>query len=236
MEESLKSTLDGLASKEVLGYEVGSIDSDSSRAEKCKGLEHNISSEMGDMDRENRTSGVMLEENLPPESAQITSDRSSELDDMSTGDHNLKQSCDISSEYPTEESVVDSSNVGLVEDQESGNVGVKYEGDLKELTESTPTDNTLDDSGDFPGISSVVETVTAEVSPPTTPVQREEDVTAESWRTKRRHVFVLSEAGKPIYSRHGNEEALSSTMGVMMALVSFVQSGNNSIRSIHSGR
>lgn len=65
---------------------------------------------------------------------------------------------------------------------------------------------------------------------------RDEDVTAESWRQHRKHVFVLSEAGKPIYSRYGSEEALSSTMGVMMALVSFVQSGDNIIRSVYSGK
>lgn len=64
---------------------------------------------------------------------------------------------------------------------------------------------------------------------------RDEDVTADSWRQHRKHVFVLSEAGKPIYSRYGSEEALSSTMGVMMALVSFVQSGENIIRSVYSG-
>ncbi|XP_026791343.1 vacuolar fusion protein MON1 homolog B [Pangasianodon hypophthalmus] len=62
----------------------------------------------------------------------------------------------------------------------------------------------------------------------------DEDVTAESWRQHRKHVFVLSEAGKPIYSRYGSEEALSSTMGVMMALVSFIQSGDNIIRSVYS--
>lgn len=64
---------------------------------------------------------------------------------------------------------------------------------------------------------------------------RDEDVMADSWRQHRKHVFVLSEAGKPIYSRYGSEEALSSTMGVMMALVSFVQSGDNIIRSVYSG-
>lgn len=63
----------------------------------------------------------------------------------------------------------------------------------------------------------------------------DEDVTAEGWRQHRKHVFVLSEAGKPIYSRYGSEEALSSTMGVMMALVSFIQSGDNVIRSVYSG-
>uniref|UniRef100_A0A8B9FQD2 Vacuolar fusion protein MON1 homolog n=1 Tax=Amazona collaria TaxID=241587 RepID=A0A8B9FQD2_9PSIT len=62
----------------------------------------------------------------------------------------------------------------------------------------------------------------------------EEDVTAAGWRGRRKHVFVLSEAGKPIYSRHGNEEALAATMGVMMALVSFIQSGGNAIRAICS--
>ena len=73
----------------------------------------------------------------------------------------------------------------------------------------------------------------AEEAPPLS--HRDEDVTAESWRQHRKHVFVLSEAGKPIYSRYGSEEALSSTMGVMMALVSFVQSGDNMIRSVYSG-
>ncbi|XP_063072084.1 vacuolar fusion protein MON1 homolog B [Engraulis encrasicolus] len=70
-------------------------------------------------------------------------------------------------------------------------------------------------------------------SPPPPGSHRDEDVTSEAWRAHRKHVFVLSEAGKPIYSRYGSEEALSSTMGVMMALVSFVQSGDNTIRSIH---
>ncbi|KAL1270267.1 hypothetical protein QQF64_032556 [Cirrhinus molitorella] len=63
---------------------------------------------------------------------------------------------------------------------------------------------------------------------------RNEDIMSENWRQHRKHVFVLSEAGKPIYSRYGNEEALSSTMGVMMALVSFVQAGGNMIQSIFS--
>lgn len=65
-------------------------------------------------------------------------------------------------------------------------------------------------------------------------VEVQEEVTEEAWRRRRKHVFVLSEAGKPIYSRYGSEEALSSFMGVMMALVSFVQSGGNVIRSVYS--
>ncbi|XP_054641051.1 vacuolar fusion protein MON1 homolog A isoform X1 [Dunckerocampus dactyliophorus] len=63
---------------------------------------------------------------------------------------------------------------------------------------------------------------------------KEEDVSSEAWRSHKKHMFVLSEAGKPIYTRYGTEEALSSTMGVMMALVSFVDAEKNIIRSIHA--
>lgn len=65
---------------------------------------------------------------------------------------------------------------------------------------------------------------------------KEEDVSSEAWRSHKKHVFVLSEAGKPIYTRYGTEEALSSTMGVMMALVSFVEADKNIIRSIRAGQ
>ena len=65
---------------------------------------------------------------------------------------------------------------------------------------------------------------------------KDEDISSEAWRSHRKHVFVLSEAGKPIYSRYGTEEALSSTMGVMMALVSVLEADKNIIRSIHAGQ
>ncbi|XP_042556848.1 vacuolar fusion protein MON1 homolog B [Dipodomys spectabilis] len=60
------------------------------------------------------------------------------------------------------------------------------------------------------------------------------DPSDEDWRCQRKHVFVLSEAGKPIYSRYGSVEALSATMGVMTALVSFVQSAGDAIRVIYA--
>ncbi|XP_016327913.1 protein SAND-like isoform X1 [Sinocyclocheilus anshuiensis] len=63
---------------------------------------------------------------------------------------------------------------------------------------------------------------------------KQEDVTSERWRSHRKHMFVLSEAGKPIYTRYGTEEALSSIMGVMMLLMSFVEDKKNIIRSIHA--
>lgn len=108
----------------------------------------------------------------------------------------------------------------------------------KDVSDSTSTDNTWEDSSEFHRQMVIGDGPSGEeeaVIQSRLATYRDEDVTAESWRAHRKHVFILSEAGKPIYSRYGNEEALSSTMGVMMALVSFIQSGDNSIRSIYSG-
>ncbi|XP_018328739.1 vacuolar fusion protein MON1 homolog A [Agrilus planipennis] len=55
------------------------------------------------------------------------------------------------------------------------------------------------------------------------------------WLGKSKHIFVLSSAGKPIYSRYGNEDKFASYFGVMQALVSFVQADNDSLKSIHVG-
>ncbi|KAK9732386.1 Third Longin domain of FUZ, MON1 and HPS1 [Popillia japonica] len=57
----------------------------------------------------------------------------------------------------------------------------------------------------------------------------------KEWLSKKKHIFVLSSAGKPIYSRYGNEDKLATLYGVMQALVSFVQDQNDSIQSIHAG-
>ena len=49
------------------------------------------------------------------------------------------------------------------------------------------------------------------------------DPSNPAWAKHEKHVFILSLAGKPIYSRYGNEDKLASIMGVMQALVSFVE-------------
>lgn len=55
-----------------------------------------------------------------------------------------------------------------------------------------------------------------------------------NWLNKKLHVFILSLAGKPIYSLHGNEDKLATLFGVMQALVSVVQSNQDTIMSIHA--
>ncbi|XP_058803060.1 vacuolar fusion protein MON1 homolog A [Phymastichus coffea] len=54
------------------------------------------------------------------------------------------------------------------------------------------------------------------------------------WLAQKKHIFVLSQAGKPIYSRYSSEDKLVTVMGVMQALVSFVQANNDMIRSVHA--
>ncbi|CAH8452634.1 unnamed protein product [Schistosoma intercalatum] len=54
------------------------------------------------------------------------------------------------------------------------------------------------------------------------------------WTNDLLHVFVLSEAGKPIYSRYGNESDLSSVMSVMQALVSFVANSGDELQLINT--
>lgn len=56
----------------------------------------------------------------------------------------------------------------------------------------------------------------------------------QEWLNEREHVFVISSAGKPIYSLHGNEDKLATLCGVMQALVSVVHANQDTIMSIHA--
>lgn len=54
------------------------------------------------------------------------------------------------------------------------------------------------------------------------------------WLNQREHFFVLSSAGKPIYSLHGVEDKLATLCGVIQALVSVVQESQDIIMSINA--
>lgn len=71
---------------------------------------------------------------------------------------------------------------------------------------------------------------------PEPPSENSEDLLdVPDWQNKDKHVFILSTSGKPIYSRFGSEDKLVTVFGVMQALVSFVQSSNDTIRAINAG-
>jgi len=70
------------------------------------------------------------------------------------------------------------------------------------------------------------------------PSEDEEGLSEEEllmrWRVKKKHFFILSAAGKPIYSRHGTESIISSYMGVLQAIISFYADTSDALQSFES--
>lgn len=55
------------------------------------------------------------------------------------------------------------------------------------------------------------------------------------WRAKLKHFLILSSAGKPIYSRHGDDQLITNYIGVVQTLISFYQSTNDTLRGFTAG-
>ncbi|KAI9293964.1 DUF254-domain-containing protein [Neoconidiobolus thromboides FSU 785] len=62
----------------------------------------------------------------------------------------------------------------------------------------------------------------------------DEDPNSHSWKNHKHHLFVLSSAGKPIYTRYSDESKMSEYMGIIQAIISFYVDEGDSIRSINS--
>ncbi|PRP83404.1 hypothetical protein PROFUN_09432 [Planoprotostelium fungivorum] len=62
-----------------------------------------------------------------------------------------------------------------------------------------------------------------------------EDSSHPNWVKHKKHVFALSLAGKPIYSRYGDEQNLAPFMGALTAMVSFVQVMDDNLRYVVAG-
>ncbi|POS85538.1 hypothetical protein EPUL_001211 [Erysiphe pulchra] len=56
----------------------------------------------------------------------------------------------------------------------------------------------------------------------------EEEVIVQ-WKSKYKHYLILSSAGKPIYSRHGDQNLINSYIGVIQTIISFYQTSNDSL-------
>lgn len=50
----------------------------------------------------------------------------------------------------------------------------------------------------------------------------EEDYTTDQWKRHKKHFFILSETGRPIFTRYGNENELNPIMSFFMATVALV--------------
>jgi vacuolar fusion protein MON1 len=55
------------------------------------------------------------------------------------------------------------------------------------------------------------------------------------WKSKLKHYMILSSAGKPIYSRHGDLSLINSTMGVVQAIISFYEGANDPLLGFTAG-
>lgn len=56
------------------------------------------------------------------------------------------------------------------------------------------------------------------------------DTSHSNWFKHHKHIFVLTSAGKPIYSRYGDEQNISPFIASLTALVSFIQDMKDNIR------
>lgn len=56
------------------------------------------------------------------------------------------------------------------------------------------------------------------------------------WRQKRKHFFILSAAGKPIYTRHGDDALISPHIGIIQTIISFHQESKNPLKSFSAGK
>eukprot|EP00042_Codosiga_hollandica_P043383 m.410614 g.410614 ORF g.410614 m.410614 type:complete len:515 (+) comp56539_c0_seq16:2240-3784(+) len=128
--------------------------------------------------------------------------------------------------------------------------GETLSSDLESMLEQDPADPTNSVDADFLSVPDIqeefTEPETAEeppAAPPVAtvhaavPVPNQDDVHLPDWIKHEKHAFILSAAGKPIYSRFGDEEKLATIIGVMQALVSFVQTDdNNTLRYFAAGK
>ncbi|KAL2756817.1 hypothetical protein ACRALDRAFT_1049056 [Sodiomyces alcalophilus JCM 7366] len=55
------------------------------------------------------------------------------------------------------------------------------------------------------------------------------------WKSKLKHYMILSSAGKPIWSRHGDIGLINSYMGVIQTIISFYQDARNPLSGFTAG-
>ena len=58
-----------------------------------------------------------------------------------------------------------------------------------------------------------------------------EEELLERWKAKTKHFIILSAAGKPIYTRHGDTGLISGYVGIIQTIISFYQSSDDPLRT-----
>lgn len=55
------------------------------------------------------------------------------------------------------------------------------------------------------------------------------------WKAKLKQFFILSSSGKPIWSRHGDDQTISNHIGIIQTIISFYQGADDSLRGFTAG-
>jgi hypothetical protein len=59
-----------------------------------------------------------------------------------------------------------------------------------------------------------------------------QDINTNEWINHKKHFFILSSSGKPVYSRYGDEVMLSPMLGLIQAFLSFFEEEKDPLRYI----
>ncbi|CAP80665.1 Pc12g10380 [Penicillium rubens Wisconsin 54-1255] len=62
-----------------------------------------------------------------------------------------------------------------------------------------------------------------------------EGLLLQRWKAKRKHYVILSAAGKPIWTRHGDGGLISGYVGVIQTIISFYEDANDHLRGFSAG-
>lgn len=71
--------------------------------------------------------------------------------------------------------------------------------------------------------------------PPESDAEIQDEDRAKLWKSKLKHYMILSSAGKPIWSRHGDVSLINSYMGVIQTIISFYQDAKNPLSGFTAG-
>ncbi|KAE9381780.1 DUF254-domain-containing protein [Stipitochalara longipes BDJ] len=63
----------------------------------------------------------------------------------------------------------------------------------------------------------------------------EEEVLLQ-WKSKLKHYLILSSAGKPIYSRHGDQNLINGYIGIIQTIISFFQGAKDPLMGFTAGK
>ncbi|GAM83206.1 hypothetical protein ANO11243_011920 [Dothideomycetidae sp. 11243] len=62
-----------------------------------------------------------------------------------------------------------------------------------------------------------------------------EELLRNEWSMKLKQFFIFSSSGKPIWSRHGDDQLISGYIGVVQTIVSFYQGAKDELRAFSAG-